>query len=117
LGQLGRPALLSLPLARRAAPPPPHNHGSDSSSTFYPDLATCTLASGLLVDASLSTLALRVDGAKTRRAYGAGVTAADVLGGGVAMPAAAAPLARALCEAQGRATAYAFEPSEQASEW
>ena len=94
---------------------PPNPIRRDSTCAFH-DLAICKLTSGVLFDVSLASLSLSVDANKTRQAYGGAATPAQVLRGGVPMPLVAAPLARRLCEAEGRIIAAAFEPSHAGSE-
>lgn len=90
----------------------PRTPCSDRTAAIYDhDLAVCSLASGLMLDFSLSAGHLTVDEHRNALAYGPGVGAAALLGGEVALPEGCCALAAALGEAERRAFAGTFEPS------
>lgn len=89
---------------------------SDCTASLGADLCVGKSTRGLIVDINVQGMAVRVDARRNRRAYGAGVSTADLLCGAVPLPPAAGPLSRRLSHAEMVSLAAAFEPSHDGSE-
>ncbi|KAL4422797.1 hypothetical protein ABPG75_008994 [Micractinium tetrahymenae] len=89
---------------------------SDCTASLGADLCVCKTTRGLMVDINVQSLAVRVNGRRNRRVYGAGASAADLLRGAVPLPPAAGPLSRRLSHVEMVSLAAAFEPSHDGSE-